>query len=72
MSKLWSNLTKQEWAEYMRLQMSPSGTGRRGYLPEDCSECSACGQPMLGSGFCPECYARWDQLSRKLEGADVQ
>ena len=37
----WANLTKEERAEYMRLQMSPSGNfyGGGGYLPDDCSEC---------------------------------
>ena len=70
MSKLyWKNLTKKELSEYMRLQMSPQGGyDRSGYLPEDCGECGACGQPTLGAGWCPDCHIRWRQLRDKLEG----
>jgi len=25
-------------------------------LPEGCGECQRCGQPMLGSGLCPNCW----------------
>jgi len=63
----WSNLTKEERAEYMRLQMSPhGGYDRSGYMPEDCGECGACGQPMLGTGWCHSCYDRWQRLHDKL------
>lgn len=63
----WDNLSKQERAEYMRLQMSPSGRyDRSGYLPNDCGECGACGTPILGTGWCHSCYARWKELDDKL------
>jgi len=70
MNKLrWDNLTKEERARYMQLQMSPAGGyDRSGYLPDDCGECGACGQPMLGVGWCPSCYAEWRRLRDKLEG----
>ena len=64
----WNNLTRDERAEYMRLQMSPQGGyDRSGYLPDDCGECGACGRPMLGTGWCERCNARYSQLRNKLE-----
>jgi len=63
----WNNLTKEERAEYMRLQMSPQGGyDCSGYLPEDCGECGACGQPTLGAGWCGDCLHRWHVLHDKL------
>jgi len=68
MSLNWGNLTKEERAEYMRLQMSPpGGYDRSGYLPDDCGECGACGQPILGTGWCHSCYRKWQALRNKLE-----
>jgi len=65
----WDNLTKEERAEYMRLQMSPSGDhDRSGYLPDDCGECGACGQPIVGTGWCHNCCQRWQELDNKLRG----
>lgn len=65
----WDNLLKDEKAEYMRLQMSPSGSyDRNGYLPDDCGECGACGQPTLGSGWCCSCLQRFNELNNKLRG----
>jgi hypothetical protein len=64
----WNNLTKEERAQYMRLQMSPhGGYDRSGYLPDDCGECGACGQPILGTGWCHSCYLIWKTLSDKLK-----
>lgn len=64
----WNRLTKQERREYMRLQMASSRGGRSAYLPEDCSECSVCEQPHLGSGgLCGNCFADWKALRDKLE-----
>jgi len=63
----WNNLTKEERAEYMRLQMSPQGGyDRSGYLPEDCGECGACGAIMLGCGWCRGCLTRHLELYKKL------
>ena len=67
-SKLnWNNLTKEERAEYMRIQMSGQRLTRSAYLPDDCGECSCCGQPGLGS-YCGHCLKRWQELRNKLEG----
>ena len=68
MAKLkWNNLTKEERAEYMILQMSPQGSyDRSGYLPDDCGECGACGTPILGCGWCSSCTQRFNALDSKL------
>ena len=64
----WSNLSKDERRRYMQLQMSPhGGYDRSGYLPDDCGECGACGQAMLGCGWCRDCFREWRQLRDKLE-----
>ena len=66
----WNNLTKEERATYMRLQMAHGGGGYGGggYLPDDCSECPSCEQPTLGSGLCTYCLAEWRALDNKLRG----
>ena len=71
MTKLnWNSLSKDERREYMQLQMSPSGGyDRSGYLPDDCGECGACGQPCFGSvGWCQGCLRRHTELDNKLRG----
>lgn len=68
----WRRLTKAERSRLMYLQMhsGPTGYGGGGYLPDDCSECGACGQPMLGSGgWCRACYRDWESLVAKGAGA---
>ena len=68
----WNNLTKEERAHYMRLQMSPSGRyDRSGYLPDDCGECGACGQPIVGTGWCHKCSSEWRMLRDKLEAQNA-
>ena len=63
----WNNLTKEERAEYMRRQMSTQGSyDRSGYLPEDCGECGACGEPTLGAGWCSNCHRRHRELYNRL------
>lgn len=62
----WSRLSREERAEYMRIQMAKPGSyGAGGYMPDDCSECGACGQPMLGVGLCNSCYNTWKRLKDK-------
>ena len=60
-----ARLTPAERGDLMRLQMSESYGSRSNYLPEDCSQCGACGEPTLGSGWCRECYARFEGLRAK-------
>ena len=64
----WNNLAKDERAEYMRLQMSKQSYGRSAYLPEDCSECGACGQPTIGYGWCNSCRQHYQELRARLWG----
>jgi len=62
----WARLTKGERAELVWLERATgSGYGGGGYLPDDCSECGACGDAMLGSGLCPHCGNRLDALLKK-------
>ena len=42
------------------------------YLPEDCSGCGVCGEPILGSGWCSRCYERCDALTRKARGLPLK
>ena len=67
MKNNWENLTKDERAEYMRLQMSPAYGAGSSYYPEDVSDCGACGQPCFGSvGWCQSCLHRKIELDKKL------
>ena len=62
----FNNLTKDERAEYMQLQMSPSYGAGSSYYPEDVSDCGACGQPVMGAGGCLHCMKRHSELYDKL------
>ena len=65
----WANLSKDERLRYMQLQVSPQGGyDYSGYLPEGCGECGACGQPIMGTGWCSSCYQEWYSLRLKLCG----
>ena len=65
----WDNLTKEERAEYMRLQMSPAYGAGSSYYPEDVSDCGACGQATVrGAGWCKYCLNRYNELKSKLRG----
>lgn len=64
----WRNLTKDERREFMQYQTAPCGGGRSAYLPDDCSECPVCSQPVLGSGLCQGCDKRFERLIAKGEG----
>ncbi len=66
-------LTKYERSHFMWLQMHQGGTGYGGggYLPDDCSECGACGQPILGTGWCSPCNDEYTALERKALGENV-
>lgn len=68
----WANLEKWErvWlvgAEYNRHRGGGYGAG--GYLPDDCSECSICGEPQLGSGACIACLEKMDRIINKADNA---
>ena len=66
----WARLDKYErgYLVYLeRVQHKYYSGG--GYLPDDCSECSGCSQPMLGGGgLCATCGGRLDALIAKANG----
>lgn len=68
----WASLDKWErtWlvhAEYS--QHKGGGYGAGGYLPDDCSECSICGQAQLGSGACSACLGVMERIIDKADSA---
>ncbi len=68
--RFWANLSKAERARLMYLQMAPAYTMSGGYLPDDCSECGACGEPMVGSGHCNRCLNDYIALYDKGIGLE--
>jgi len=67
----WGRLTKEERAHlvYLERNHEHTGYGGGGYLPDDCSECAACGTPIFGSGsWCNNCYEDWKSYIKKAEG----
>jgi len=64
----WARLTREERAELVWIEHGANHpTGLGGYLPDDCSECGACGRAMLGSGLCSYCSSRLDELLNKAD-----
>lgn len=65
----WARLTAQERKELVWMEKYNNTYGRMGgYYPDDCSECTACGNAMLGSGMCPWCRNRCQELVDKANG----
>jgi len=63
----WSNLTKEErtWLVYAERNDTSC---RSAYLPDDCSECGACGQPSLGfGGMCKYCLNEHQRIVNKAD-----
>jgi len=58
-------LTSNERKRLVWMQMQPRHTRYGGYMPDDCSECGACGYPILGSGWCNNCSNEFDRLKGK-------
>lgn len=63
-----AKLNKRDRYMVMQYQMSPSYGGNSDYLPDDCSECGACGEPMLGSGWCSHCSNDFDRILNIMRG----
>jgi len=64
----WQNLTAEERSTLVYLERSANlRTSMGGYLPDDCSSCSACGGPMMGCGLCSWCSSELDELIRKAD-----
>lgn len=67
--KFWSRLNKEERSEFVRLERAGNQYGSMGgYLPDDCSECTNCGNPTTGFGLCNDCLDRIIYLTDKVEG----
>ena len=67
----FAHLTPDERSHLMYLQMHQGGgpySGPGGYLPEDCSECGACGEPILSTGWCKYCHEEYEYLEAKALG----
>ena len=67
----WRRLNKGERIRLMYLQMNSrsGGLSGGGYLPDDCSECGGCSQPMVGyGGLCSDCYRDYERLVAKGRG----
>ena len=65
----WDMLNKQERSRLFELEHShSSGYGAGGYLPDDCSDCGGCGNPIMGVGLCNRCSRELDDLIAKAEG----
>ena len=64
----WARLTKEERSEivYIERQQYKSYRGG-GYLPDDCGECSVCGEVMFGTGLCTYCGHRYEELLSKAD-----
>ena len=68
----WARLDKWERSTLVYLERAEyggGGYGGGGYLPDDCSECSGCSQPMLGGGgLCSRCGDQLEELIAKGNG----
>jgi len=65
----WNNLTKEERAEYMRLQMARR-VDNSPYLPDGYHDCGVCSTPTSVGNLCDSCLDRLLALSGKLRGKE--
>jgi len=65
----WAALTPDERSHLVYLERHSHGGGKCSYLPDDCSECPGCGEPVLGSGWCGYCYNAWHEYVTKADAA---
>ena len=67
----WAKLTIEERATLVYLERGANlsgGMGGGGYLPDNCSECGACGNPMCGyGGLCSWCQSQLDGIISKAD-----
>ena len=68
----WRRLTKIERSCLVYLEAHRDGGRRGGWnLPDNCGECAACGETMLGSGWCTACSKMHTELVNKAEGVQT-
>lgn len=66
----WSQFTKEERSYivfFERYQDGSAGLGGGGYLPDDCGECSVCGNPVWLYSPCNSCIERYSKIMEKAE-----
>ena len=69
----WAQRTIQERWIIWNYERTANKSSRSAYLPEDCSECGACGLPCLGYGPCGRCINKYESaLAARREGRDAQ
>jgi len=62
----WEILSKDERARLVYLERSNNKIGSHSaYLPDDCTECTSCGQPVMGDGLCKNCSIELLMLTSK-------
>jgi hypothetical protein len=64
----WSRLTKEQRSKLYYLERASNNLGKGSYyLPDNCSECGHCGNPVLGGSLCNDCL---DELLKLYKIAD--
>lgn len=62
----WKRLNRQERSELVQLERANNKySGLGGMLPDDCGECTYCGNPCIGGGLCPYDLNRLIELENK-------
>ena len=68
----WACLNELERSELVMLERGARQPRRYSvYIPDGCSACGYCGTPHLGSGLCPLCSERLDDLIQKANGVSA-
>ena len=62
----WGRLTEDERWSLWHYEHDSAGVGCA-YLPEDCYECSGCGNPSM-SGMCKQCSDDFQRILDKANG----
>ena len=69
----WGALSPEERAHLVYLERADNMCSYHdGYIPDDCSYCSACGEPQRTSGLCDECSDRLEYLIGKANNAVLE
>jgi hypothetical protein len=59
----WSKFSSEDKWFIWHFEREQNNYGHMGgYLPDDCSECVVCGDPMFSSGVCTHCLNRYTKL----------
>lgn len=61
----WGRLDKFERSELIWLERDAKHSGHSNMIPDDCVECGHCSTPHSGTGLCPLCDRRLNQILDK-------